>query len=199
MTHYFTGDNDQLKTAKKQFNCVIADSKYFFYTDIGVFSKTGLDFGTRLLLETVIPFIDNDVLDLGCGYGPIGIVIADKKHCDVTMTDINKRAIELARENATMNRVKPKILISDGFTAIKAKFDYVITNPPIRAGKQTIYGWFLQTQDFLNEKGSLIFVIRKDQGAASAIKYCEGIYKSVEIINKKSGYFVIKCINDLTI
>ncbi len=199
MTHYFTGDNDQLESAKKQFSCVIADSKYFFYTDIGVFSKTGLDFGTRLLLETIIPFIGNDVLDLGCGYGPIGIIIADKKKCNVTMTDINKRAVELARENSVMNRVKPKIIISDGFTAIKGEFDHIITNPPIRAGKQTIYGWFLQAQDYLKTTGSLIFVIRKDQGAASAIKYCEGIYSKVEIINKKSGYFVIKCKNHLTI
>ncbi len=199
MTHYFTSDNDQLETAKKQFSCVVADSKYFFYTDIGVFSKTGLDFGTRLLLETIISFIDNDVLDLGCGYGPIGIIVTDKKRCNVTMTDVNRRAIELARENSSMNRVKPKIITSDGFTAIKGEFDYIITNPPIRAGKKTIYGWFLQAKAYLKAEGCLIFVIRKDQGAASAVKYCEGIFNKVEIINKKSGYFVIKCRNDLTI
>lgn len=199
MTHYFTRDNDRLETEKKQFSCFVGNTKYLFYTDIGVFSKTGLDFGTRLLLETLIPIVENDVLDLGCGYGPIGIILADKKKCNVTMTDVNKRAIELARENSALNKVKPKIIASDGFEAIKSEFDYIITNPPIRAGKQTIYGWFLQAQSHLKSEGSLIFVMRKDQGALSAIKHCEGIYSRVETINKKSGYFVIKCRNGLTI
>lgn len=199
MTHYFSENNDKLKSRPQTIKCVVQGKNYAFTTDVGVFSKGGLDFGTRLLLETVLPFAKGNILDLGCGYGPIGIILSGNKEIQVTMTDINRRALELSRENAASNRTDPKIMQSDGFKAIKGNFDLILTNPPVRAGKETIYSWFEDAMGHLSPGGSLIFVQRKDQGAPSSIRFCEDLYPEVAIINKKSGYFVIRCKKDLTI
>ncbi len=199
LSHYYTKDNDLLESRPREIFFTIAGKNYRFLTDRGVFSRSGLDFGTRLLLETIIPVASGRILDLGCGYGPIGIVLSEEGKNDVIMVDVNPRAIELARLNARSNKVKPRIIHSDGFAVVDGNFDMIVTNPPVRAGKKVYYDWFAAARTHLEPNGELVFVLRKDQGAASAISHCRQLYALVDILARKSGYFVIKCKNYLTI
>jgi 16S rRNA (guanine1207-N2)-methyltransferase len=193
MSHYYTKDNDRLDSDKHPVRFVVKGHQFTLNTDKGVFSKSGLDFGSRVLLETIETKVPESVLDLGCGYGPIGIVIKKLYGSKVTMVDINDRAVRLATENSKLNFVTVNVFQSDGFASVIGKYDWVITNPPIRAGKQIIYGWFDQAKAFLNDTGRLVIVINKNQGAPSAITYLNTIYSKVDVIAKKSGYHVISC------
>lgn len=193
MSHYYTKDNDRLDSDKRPVHFVVKGHQFTLNTDKGVFSKSGLDFGSRVLLESIETKVQDSVLDLGCGYGPIGIVIKKLYGSKVTMVDINDRAVKLSIENGKLNFVTVSVFQSDGFSAVVGKFDWIITNPPIRAGKQVIYGWFEQAKSFLNDSGRLIIVINKNQGAPSALTFLQSIYSQVDVVMKKSGYHVISC------
>ena len=164
-----------------------------FMTDAGVFSKGELDPGTRLLLDA-LPDMTGDVLDVGCGWGAIGIAVSKAyPDCRVTMLDVNRRALALCWENADRNRVRVACLESDGLAAVAGRsFDAVITNPPIRAGKQVIYKMFADAARQLNPGGALYLVIRKQQGAESCVKYLKTIFSGVEKLDKSNGYWVLK-------
>ena len=169
-----------------------------FQTDAGVFSKGEVDTGTRLLLEALPEEMTGDILDLGCGWGVIGIAVKRKwPETRVMMADVNIRALELSRENAKRNRAGVTCVESDGMAALAGKtFDAVITNPPIRAGKQVIYNMFADAAKSLNPGGALYLVIRKQQGAESAMKYLQTIYDSVEKLDRSGGFWVIKAMNN---
>ena len=195
MNHYYT-KNSNLKSKEADIYTIIKEKSFHFKTDNGVFSKSGLDFGSRLLIESVlnISAFDN-VLDLGCGYGPIGIIYKYfNNQSKVMMIDINDRATDLSVKNSKINQQDVIVINSNGFEEIDQKFDLIITNPPIRTGKKTIYKLFEDSCRHLNVEGQLIFVINKQQGALSAIKFCEGIYKKVVVLNRKSGFLTIQCI-----
>ncbi len=164
-----------------------------FTTDAGVFSKGELDAGSRLLLDA-LPALKGDVLDIGCGWGAIGVAIAKaNKAAKVTMVDVNHRALDLCRDNCARNGVSAEVLESDGMTAVMGtKFDAIVTNPPIRAGKQIIYRMFADAAVSLNEGGALYLVIRKQQGAESCVKYLKTLFETVEKINKSAGFWVLK-------
>lgn len=195
MSHYFTNDKLKSKLEKKVVN--IANKTFDFYTDNGVFSKKGLDFGSRTLINTLLNLdIKGNVLDLGCGYGVIGIIMSSFFDIQIDMVDVNKRAIHLAEMNIKENKVRNiRAFISDGYSSISDKYDVIITNPPIRAGKETVYKFLFGAKEYLKKDGVLYFVINKDQGAKSAIRDLEVIAK-VEILKKNKGFFVIKCIFD---
>jgi 16S rRNA (guanine1207-N2)-methyltransferase len=167
-----------------------------FTTDSGVFSKREVDFGTRLLIETFEePEVDGDFLDVGCGYGPIGLAIAKafpNRHVD--MIDINKRALELANENKHANHItNASIYESDLFAQVgDKKFAAILTNPPIRAGKSVVHAIFEQSAAYLYPNGELWVVIQKKQGAPSALKKLQEIFPHVEVVTKKKGYYIIK-------
>jgi len=163
------------------------------FTDKGVFSKSGLDFGSRVLLESLSFNKGDRILDLGCGYGPIGITLAVLYEAEVTMVDINDRAVSLAKENAKLSKAEVTVLQSDGFEQVLGVYDAILTNPPIRAGKIIYYTWFAQAAHFLKPEGKLFVVINKNQGALSAIAELERHFKQVVIIERKSGYHVISC------
>ena len=165
-----------------------------FQTDAGVFSKGEVDTGTRLLLEALPEKMDGDILDLGCGWGVIGISIAKNwPETRVTMADVNTRALDLSRENAKRNRAEVTCVESDGMAALEGQtFDAVVTNPPIRAGKQVIYKMFADAAKSLKRGGALYLVIRKQQGAESCMKYLQTIYGNVEKLVKSGGFWVLK-------
>ena len=165
-----------------------------FQTDAGVFSKGEVDTGTRLLLEALPEEMHGDILDLGCGWGVIGISIARKwPETRVTMADVNTRALDLSRENAKRNGADVICLESDGMDALQGKaFDAVVTNPPIRAGKQVIYKMFADAAKNLKPGGALYLVIRKQQGAESCTKYLQTIFDSVDKLDKSGGFWVIR-------
>lgn len=190
MAHYFEYDKD-LKSKEKEITIDINDVKFKFITDNGVFSKKGLDFGTRTLLSSLnIDNIKGDVLDLGCGYGPIGIYIKKTTNSNVTMIDINKRSVELSKKNASLNNVDVNVIESDKYENITGKFDYIISNPPIRVGKKILYELLFEAKNYLKEKGQLWIVVNKDQGAKSLVEDLKTEYQ-VEVINKNKGFYVI--------
>ena len=164
-----------------------------FMTDAGVFSKGELDAGSRLLLDA-LPTLQGDVLDIGCGWGAIGIAVATaNKQARVTMLDVNRRALRLCQENCLRNGVTAEILESDGMAAVLGrKFDAIITNPPIRAGKQVIYKMFADAAASLNAEGALYLVIRKQQGAESCVKYLKTLFNEVDKLDKSAGFWVLK-------
>ena len=163
-------------------------------TDAGVFSRDGLDMGTRILLEA-LPELHGRILDLGCGWGPVGTALG-KKYPDaqLVLTDVNSRAVELAARNLGANGVTNATVVQgDGFVAVEGKFDAIVLNPPIRAGKAVIYAMFAEAAAHLNAGGALYIVIRKQQGAESAQKYLSTIYGDVERIAREKGYWVLRC------
>lgn len=166
-----------------------------FVTDAGVFSKTGVDYGSRVLVETMELQEGDRVLDVGCGYGPIGLTAArlvGSGH--VTMIDINERAVELARENTRLNGISNvTILQSDLFEAVKTeRFQVILTNPPIRAGKAVVHRIFEEGYQLLQEGGSMWVVIQKKQGAPSAMDKLEAIFGEVEVVTKDKGYWILR-------
>ena len=192
MAFYFDS-NPNSKSEEKLIRCEINGSIYNFYTDNNVFSKKYLDFGTRTLLEAIdTNEITGDILDFGCGYGPIGIYIKKNCDCNVDMVDVNKRAINLALKNAKTNMVNVNIFESDIYSNIGKKYDSIITNPPVRVGKKILYEILFQAKDYLKEDGSLYLVINKDQGAKSLKKDLEECYR-VTTIKKNKGFYVFKC------
>ncbi|MBR0514796.1 MAG: class I SAM-dependent methyltransferase [Clostridia bacterium] len=167
-----------------------------FQTDAGVFSKGEVDTGTDLLLNALPEEMRGDILDLGCGWGAIGISVARKwPEAKVTMADINLRALALSRENAKRNHADVACVESDGMAAFAGRrFDTIVTNPPIRAGKQVIYRMFADAAACLKPGGVLYLVIRKQQGAESCMKYLQTMFSSVEKIDKSGGFWVLKAV-----
>ena len=195
MSYYFDKESN-VESKETTTRAEINGKLYTFKTDNNVFSKRGLDYGTRTLLENIdISNIDGDVLDFGCGYGPIGIYISLNTNSKVDMVDINERALKLALDNAKINCANVNIFNSDIYSNISKKYNYIITNPPIRVGKKILYEILMKAKEHLNKDGHLIFVINKDQGAKSTMKDMEKYY-NVSLICKNKGFFVIDCKND---
>lgn len=190
MGHYFTNNKD-LKSEPKELKVNIKDKEFIFISDNGVFSKKGLDFGTRTLLETLpIENISGEVLDFGCGYGPIGIFIAKTTGSAVDLIDVNKRSLELAKKNAIKNGVDVNIFESNIYENVDKKYDYIISNPPIRVGKEILYKILFDAKKYLKSDGELWIVINKDQGAKSVARDLEKEYE-VSIVTKNKGFYII--------
>ncbi|WP_342542692.1 methyltransferase [Paenisporosarcina sp. FSL H8-0542] len=193
--HYYS-KKPQTESKPKSWSFTLRGELFHFETDTGVFSKSEVDFGSRVLIDAfVMPATEGPVLDVGCGYGPIGLSIA-KTEADRTihMVDINERAVQLSRKNAEGNGVQNvRIYESDGLTDVtETDFAAILTNPPIRAGKQTIFRFYLDAYAKLRVGGELWVVIQKKQGAPSTFDRLEGIFGQVEVIDKVRGYWIIK-------
>ncbi len=195
MGHYFIND-ENLKSDIKEYKIKIEDLLFNFKTDNGVFSKGELDFGTKVLIDTVLKEeILGNVLDLGCGYGVIGIVLNKIKNVYVDLIDINKRAIHLTKLNIKDNDCNNiNCFESDGYLNINKKYNVIVTNPPIRVGKEKLYSLIIDAKEYLLDNGKIYLVIRKEQGAKSFINDMEKYY-NITILEKKKGFFVIclKC------
>ena len=187
MSHYFT--NDYVQSKEQKTKCIINNTEITLITDNGVFSKRGLDFGTRSLLET-LDNINGKVLDFGCGYGPIGIYLKTTYNCDIDAVDVNDRALKLAKKNAEINNVNINIFKSDIYSNVEGIYNYIITNPPIRVGKKMLYEILFKAKEHLINNGELWLVIHKDQGAKTLVKDLEKEYK-VEVKNKNKGFYII--------
>ena len=189
--HYYTENpasaHDERRVAVRALGQALT-----FTTDAGVFSRDGLDRGTEVLLNALPP-LSGRVLDLGCGWGAVGVALGKANPAlEIVMTDVNARAAELSRRNARDNGVTATVVQGDGFEAVTGRFDAIVTNPPIRAGKAVIYGLFERTRDYLSPGGALYIVIRKQQGAPSALKFQQERYASVEILDREAGFWVLR-------
>lgn len=193
MEHYFT-NNEQAKSDEKEFQVEVLGQKFKFITDIGVFSKGELDFASRLLIETFDSLgLTGSLLDVGCGYGAVGIVLASRRlESEVHMIDVNLRAMDLAKRNATLNQVENVVVYeSDCYEAVNQKFSHIVSNPPIRAGKKVVHQILEESIDHLEEGGTLTIVIGKQHGAASAEKKMLEVFGNVEMIERKKGFWIL--------
>ncbi|HHG8309391.1 TPA: class I SAM-dependent methyltransferase [Streptococcus pneumoniae] len=170
--------------------------KMTFLTDAGVFSKKIVDFGSQLLLKCLEVNQGETVLDVGCGYGPLGLSLAKAYGVQATMVDINTRALDLARRNAEKNNAKATIFQSNIYEQVEGHFDHVISNPPIRAGKQVVHEIIEKSKDFLETSGNLTIVIQKKQGAPSAKSKMEDVFGNCEILKKDKGYYILRSVKE---
>lgn len=194
MEHYFT-NNPTSKSEERLIEYRIKDKTIKFISDNGVFSKGHVDIATNFMLNVIIEEkITGKVLDVGCGYGAIGITLSKFFDIEVTMLDINERALALAKKNVKLNGLENiKIIESDGFEKITDEYDYIITNPPIRAGKAVIYKMYEDAYKHLKNGGKLYLVINKKHGAPSTKEYLTQIFGNCEILDKKTGFHVMMC------
>lgn len=191
MNEFYYTEKPTSTSNERSFTVEFLGEKCRFTYDNGVFSKGELDEGTAYLLSALPPLYGR-ILDLGCGWGPVGVILGKKSpDAEIVMTDVNERALELSKKNLAANGVKnASVFSSDGFASVEGKFDAIVTNPPIRAGKEKIYAMFDEAMEHLTEGGYLYLVIRKQQGAESAVKHLEPY--GVEILNKKKGFWILK-------
>lgn len=193
MSQYFQNDvsvKSELHTIKFDFD----GQKFALKSDNGVFSKDRLDTGTEILLKTVLEQSQpqKDVLDLGCGIGTVGVILSRFWNCQVTGIEINDRAARLAEENYKMNHVNGEVYNQDGLQEMDTRYDCILLNPPIRAGKAVIYSLFEQSAKVLKPDGNLWIVMRKQHGAASAIDYLKTLGLDTERCARDKGFWIIK-------
>ena len=195
MSHYFVND-ESVVSRPRSIVYSINGVDFSFESDNGVFSKNELDKGSELLIETLLPInLGNKLLDLGCGLGVIGLTLAYfHPGLNVCLSDVNTRALSLCNANAATLRLSHRVTIlqSDIYSEIEGKFDSIVSNPPIRAGKKVTYEIYRGAMEHLNDGGSLYIVIRKQQGALSVKSYLEELYGNVTVLARDKGYYVLK-------
>jgi 16S rRNA (guanine1207-N2)-methyltransferase len=191
MSHYFSEDNSLKPDIKKIVYC-FAGREFVFTTDSGLFSKDRIDRATDILLGTVPP-LSGSLLDMGCGYGCIGIVLAKIYSLELTQSDVSRSAVELTKINCGDNGVDSAIIKSNCFDGVSGSFDTIVINPPIHAGKYVTYKMYEDSVSYLNDGGKLYIVTLKKHGAESTRTKLKDIFGRCETIYKKKGYYVFCC------
>ena len=197
MSHYFQ-DDPNLVSNIKEITFEINGITMKLLTDNGVFSKNNVDEGSYAFLKVLLPLdLGNHILDLGCGYGTIGLTLA-KAHeqARITLADVNPRAVALCKRNAELLNLSPRVTIlqSDIYEKIEGPYDSIVVNPPIRAGKAVTYCMYEEAKQYLIDGGSLFIVIRKAQGAESAAKYIESIFGNITMLDRHKGYHIYQAV-----
>lgn len=196
LEHYFT-NNQNLKSELRDINFSFNEYNFMFKSDNGVFSKNKIDYASLFLVKTFLANKENsfkNILDVGCGYGFIGITLSKILDVHVDMCDINKRAVHLCKMNIDLNKVDGNVFESNIYENVVNNYDLIITNPPIRAGKEVLMSFLKNGLAKLNKNGELWFVISKDQGAKSVKKELEK-EKKLQIIDKSKGFWVFSVKN----
>ena len=192
LEHYFT-NNENLKSEIKKLSYTWDNYVFSFLSDNGVFSKTKIDYGSLFLLETYLKNktqIPKSFLDVGCGYGFLGIVISKVLDIEGTMIDVNKRAVHLTNRNIELNKANCKAYVSDIYENVENKYDLIITNPPIRAGKKVLLDILRGAINHLSDGGECYFVMRVDHGVKTMIRDISDIY-DCKVIDKSKGFYVV--------
>ena len=197
MSHYFQ-DDPNLVSNIKEITFEINGLTMKLLTDNRVFSKNHVDEGSYAFLKVLLPLdLGNHILDLGCGYGTIGLTLA-KAHEEarITLADVNPRAVALCERNAGLLNLSPRVTIlqSDIYEKIEGPYDSIVVNPPIRAGKAVTYRMYEEAKQYLIDGGSLFIVIRKAQGAESAAKYIESIFGNIKMLDRHKGYHIYQAV-----
>lgn len=195
MSHYFIEDKN-LKEDRKKIEYNFKDNKFVFTTDAGVFSKDHIDPATDILLNTIPP-LSGTLLDMGCGYGCIGIVLAKTYSLQLTQADINQLALDLTKKNCIDNGLNSNILKSNCFDNISSSFDTIVINPPIHAGKAITYKMYEDSYSHLNNGGKLYIVTLKKHGAETTKAKLNSIFGNCETLYKKKGHYVFCCTKTL--
>ena len=193
-THYYSKTQGDLESNPAKYTFNFQNHQFIFHTDNGVFSKDYIDYGSFAMLKAFEPNdIDLPILDMGAGYGPIGIVVSKLHNKKTVMCEINERAYNLALKNIKQNNANSEVFHSDLYEAVNdMTFSSIITNPPIRAGKKVIYEFFEKAKDYLTVNGNLYVVIRKSHGAESAKKKLEEVFGNCTMIDRDKGFHILK-------
>jgi 16S RNA G1207 methylase RsmC len=192
---YFENDPN-LEHEVKNFNFILRNHSLDFTSDSGVFSRQTIDYGSRVLIDAIdfqnVP--NGNILDVGCGYGPIGLALAkDQPKRQVTMVDVNLRALGLAKQNAENNQVNNvDIFESDTYKAVEGKYALIVSNPPVRAGKSVVTSILADSKNYLEPNGELWIVLQKKQGAPSAKKLMDQTFGNVEVVTRDKGYYILR-------
>ena len=192
MSHYFIEDKN-LKHEIAAFDFYFREKKFTFMTDAGLFSKDRIDAATEILLNKTPP-LSGSLLDLGCGYGVIGIVLAKTYGLKLTQADVNGAAVALTVKNAKANGVITQAFTSDCFEHIPGTFDTITLNPPIHAGKTVTYRMYDESIDHLNPGGKFCVVTLKKHGAESTEAKLKSVYGNCGTLYKKKGIYVYCCV-----
>lgn len=200
MKHYYT-NNEDLESSPEQFIYHYRGRELTFISDNGVFSKKMIDYGSRVLLDTInIDASKKSLLDVGCGYGTFGVSLKSAyPFLRVEMVDVNERAIDLAKKNIQNNNLDAKVYLSSVYDNVTGKYDLIVTNPPIRAGKEIVTRILVESKEHLNYDGEIWVVIQKKQGAPSAKKNLEAVFRNVTIEKKDKGYYILKAVNRISV
>lgn len=194
--HYYTEQPDTAHDLE-QWSFELKGKKFQFVTDSGVFSRETVDYGSRVLIDafTWAELPEGKILDVGCGYGPIGLALAYASQLPVEMVDINQRAVGLAEGNAKRNHIENvEVHQSNIYEEVKDSYAAIVSNPPIRAGKKVVHEILTGAYPRLKKGGTLTIVIQKKQGAPSAQKKMEETFGNVEIVTKDKGYYILKSV-----
>ena len=202
MSHYFSEVQD-VKSVKKIINYEIKNEKFEFLTDNGVFSKTKVDFGTDVMLRTFLnenkKLGNIQILDIGCGYGVVSVVLKRFfEKAKILSTDVNERALELTRENIQKNNRTDDFEVRKSFVFdnISENFDMILSNPPIRAGKQVIFEIYEKSFFHLNKNGKFYCVIQTKHGAKSTKKKLEELFGNCTTLVIEAGYRIFRCVKN---
>lgn len=186
-------NNENLKSELRDVFYTYDNAPFKFKSDLGIFSKDKIDEGSKVLVETYLKHGKSNIeaLDMGCGIGFISIVLSKLRNIKFDMVDVNNRAIHLSKMNIKSNKVEANVFVSDMYDKIDKKYDLIITNPPIRAGKG-VYLTILQSSfNYLKEDGELWFVMRNNHGVKTVVSDLNKNYKA-EILKRDKGYYVVK-------
>jgi len=201
MSHYYDS-NPQIESKIREISFEVCGVNMKLKTDNGVFSKNRVDEGSLAFLKVLLPLkLTGNILDLGCGYGTIGLTIAmSSLTARVTLADINSRALTLCERNAKELGLSQRVtcLQSDIFENIEGRYDSLVLNPPIRAGKKVTYTMYKESLEYLIDGGSLFIVIRKAQGALSAAAYIESLFGNCTLLDRSKGYYIYQAVKQLS-
>ncbi len=197
MAQYFQND-PSIASKEREISFEIVGQKINLFTDNGVFSKSQVDEGSLAFLKVLVPLqLRGEVLDLGCGYGTIGLTIAlTSPAARVTLADINTRAVALCEKNAKKLGLSQRVTVlqSDIYEKIEGPYHVIVINPPIRAGKKVTYAMYEGARQYLIDGGSLYIVIRKAQGAKSASEYIQKLFGNITLLKRDKGYYSYQAI-----
>ena len=196
MTNMYYEKNPKADHDIHELRVRLLDTPMTFLTDAGVFSKMMVDYGSQVLLNTLDLEPDKTLLDVGCGYGPLGLTLGKVFGVQATLIDINSRALDLARANAEKNQVNARIFQSNVYEDVEGNFDYIVSNPPIRAGKSVVHEIIKGAFCHLEDQGSLTIVIQKKQGAPSAKAKMEEVFGNCQILKKDKGYYILESVKE---
>ena len=192
MTKMYFAENPDAEHDIHELNVQLLGQNMTFLTDAGVFSKKMIDYGSQTLLKCLDFHKQESVLDVGCGYGTLGLTLIKAKEVRATLVDINQRSFDLARQNADRNQVLATIFQSNIYQNVEGRFHHIISNPPIRAGKQIVHEVIAGSHAHLLDGGDLTIVIQKKQGAPSAKAKMEEVFGNCEILKKDKGYYILR-------
>lgn len=197
MSHYYSRSQEDVSSAPQHYIFNFKNQTFKFHTDAGVFSKNYIDYGSFALLSVFEPNdLKEPILDMGAGYGALGIVLSKLYQKKLTFCEINERACSLIQKNVIENQITDStILNSDLYEKIPsdAFFSTIVTNPPIRAGKNVVFEIYRGAFSHLVAGGELWVVIQKKQGAPSSKAYLETLFGNCTIVDRNKGYYVLKC------